>query len=164
MERATAQAELDSVRSQKPDTSEADGLREELAKLRDTHQASLKTLKEKSESQLNALRTELESNLQNARAELQSTQSDLALAQKDLEAHNLQAEAKVKTAKADYEDLHHTMTELVETEQKKVAELEEKLVAEQKQTAENLKKLEELDAQLKVKDAEIVEAKVCPNT
>jgi chromosome segregation ATPase len=82
------------------------------------------------------------------------------MAQKELEAHKLEADATVKTAKADYEDMHHTMTELVEAEQKKATDIQEKLEEAEKAVSAKEKLLEELEAQLKVKDAEIAEAKV----
>ena len=52
-----------------------------------------------------------------------------------------------KAREADYMDMHDSMGELVEEAQKKTADAE--------------KQIEELLAQLKVKDAEIAEAKVC---
>ena len=107
-----AQADLDALKTKKPDTSEADALRKQLQTLDSEHQAALAKSKQE---------------LAKAAKEHGVTKDALAKAQ---------AEA----------DEHGSMAQLVEEANKKAAD-KEALVAE-------------LEANLKVKDAEIAELKV----
>jgi chromosome segregation ATPase len=145
MARAEAEASLDAAKNQKPDTSEADGLKGQLATLQATHTDSIKALETENTGYL---------------AMLDEMKSDLLMAQKDLEAHQLEATAKIKTSEADYKDMHDSMTQLVEEAQTKVTDLEAKLTEAIKVAADKEKMFDELEAQIKVKDAELAEAKV----
>ena len=139
----TALAELDAAKSAKPDTSAADGLKQQLAT---------------KEEELAAIKTQLTA----TEEEFTNAKGDLDLATKDLDAYRAEADAKHKTAQADYQDLNDSMTALVEDGEKKRKELAEKLDEVQIQVEKQERDIDELHAQLKVKDAEIVEAKVRP--
>jgi len=125
MERASAQADLDAVKSKKPDTSEADALRKELQALKDQHQAALKTAQQESAK---------------ATEEHLATKASLEKAQAEVGRQKAESDA-------DFKDMHDSLTQLVEEANKKSADLEARL--------------KEADAVLKVKDAELAEAKVC---
>ena len=84
---------------------------------------------------------------------LDGAKEDALLAQKELEAHKNDVEAKLKNQEADYKDMYESMTSKVEEEQKKTK-------AAQKEADDAKAKFAEFEAQLKVKDAEIAEAKV----
>lgn len=131
-DKAEAQADLDALKTKKPDTSEADALRKELQALNKEHQAAL---------------TNLEQELAKATKEHGTTKDALAQAQAEADEHKAVIEKSHQTSQADYKDLHDSMAQLVEEANKKAAD-KEALVAE-------------LEANLKVKDAEIAELKVC---
>jgi hypothetical protein len=63
-----------------------------------------------------------------------------------LEEHKSETEAKLKTSQDDYLSMHSSLTELAEEAHKKAADLEARL--------------SEAQAELKVKEAELTEAKV----
>lgn len=129
--KAAAQADLDALKTKKPDTSEADALRKELQALKDQHQASLTTAQQESAK---------------ATEEHLATKDALLKAQAEAAAHKAAADTKQQTSEADYMDMHDSLTQLVEEAEKKAAE------------KEALAK--EYEANLKVKDAEIAELKV----
>jgi chromosome segregation ATPase len=122
--KAAAQADLDAVKTKKPDTSEADGLRKDLQALKDQHQAALMTAQQESAE---ATKQHLE------------TKAALEKAQEEVASHKTAAEEHKKTSATDYGSMHESMTELLEDANNKIKELE---------------------ANLKVKEAELVEAKV----
>jgi hypothetical protein len=132
MERASAQADLDATKNKKPDTTEVDGLRKELQGLKDQHQAALMTAQQESAK---------------ATKEHLAMKAALEKTLNELEDQKIEAEKNVETAKNDYEDLNTVMTEEVEDARKKASEVEARL--------------KEYEALLKVKDAELAEAKVC---
>ena len=131
MAKASAEAELDAARSKKPETGEADSLRKELQTLKDQHQASQMTAQQESAK---------------ATEEHLTTKASLEKALSDLQKQKAEADMKVKTSEDDYLSMHTSLTELVEEAQKKTADLEGRL--------------NEAEANLKVKDAELAEAKV----
>lgn len=131
MARASAEADLDAVKSKKPDTSELDSLRKELQDLKDQHRVSLVAAQQQVEK---------------ATDEHNATKASLEQAMAQLEDHKAESESKLQTSKDDYISMHSSLTELVAEAHKKVADL----------TA----RLEEAQAQLKVKEAELTEAKV----
>jgi len=124
MEKASAQADLEAIKSIKPDTSEADTLRKELQALKDQHQAALMTARQESAK---------------ATEEHLATRASLENAQAELGRQKAESEA-------DFKDMHDSLTQLVEEANKRSADLEARL--------------KEADAVLKVKDAELAEAKV----
>jgi chromosome segregation ATPase len=125
MEKASAQADLEAVKSKKPDTSEADALRKELQTLKDQHHAALITAQQESAK---------------ATEEHLATKASLEKAQAELLRKKTESES-------DYKDMHDSLTQLVEEANKKAADLDAQL--------------KEAKANLKVKDAELAEAKVC---
>jgi hypothetical protein len=129
--KAAAQADLDALKTKKPDTSKADALRKELQALKDQHQASLMTAQQES-----AKVTE----------EHLATKDALLKAQAEAAAHKAAADTKQQTSETDYMDMHESLTQLVEEAEKKAAD-KEALV-------------KELEANLKVKEAEIAELQV----
>ena len=131
MARASAEADLDAVKSKKPDTSELDSLRKELQDLKDQHRASLVAAQQQAEK---------------AADEHNATKTSLEQAKTQLEDYKAESESKLQTSKDDYIAMHNSLTELVVEAHKKVADV----------TA----RLEEAQAQLKVKEAELAEAKV----
>jgi len=176
MERTNAQADLDAIKTQKPDTSELDAVRADLAALSKSHKEAIDNS------------TKLEAELAEKEKEIEEIKGDMLMAIKELETHKLEADAKQKTQDADYKDLMQNMTELVEAEQKKTLEASARLdelaakakesdtnlsammkrIADADEAAEALKikiaaqdqAIDELEAALKVKEAEIAEAKV----
>jgi hypothetical protein len=118
------------LKTKKPDTSEADALRKELQALKE-HQASLMTAQQESAK---------------AAEEHLATKDALLKAQTEAAAHKAAADTKQQASEVDYMDMHDSLTQLVEEAEKKAAD-KEALV-------------KELEAKLKVKDAEIVELKV----
>jgi hypothetical protein len=140
MARASAQAELDAAKNKKPDTSEIDGVRKELQAMKDQHQASLMTAQQESAK---AIQEHL------------ATKTSLEKAFADLDKQKIEAEQKSKTVESDLHDLNDSMTQLVEEANKKEAEAN-------KQAADFEAKWKESQALLKVKDAELAEAKVRP--
>jgi hypothetical protein len=129
--KAAAQADLDALKTKKPDTSELDALRKELQSLKDQHHASRMSAQQESAK---------------ATEEHQAIKDALTKAQAEVATHKAAAETKQQTSKADYNDMHTTLMQLVEDANKKAAD-KEALV-------------KELEANLKVKDAEIAELKV----
>lgn len=140
MARASAQADLDAAKNKKPDTSEIDGLRKELQAMKDQHQASLMTAQQESAK---------------ATQEHLATKTSLEKALANLDKQKIEAEEKSKTVESDLHDLNDSMTQLVEEANKKEAEAN-------KQAADFEAKWKESQALLKVKDAELAEAKVRP--
>jgi chromosome segregation ATPase len=132
MAKITAEADLDAVKNKKPDTSEADALRKELQALKDQHQAALQTSQQESAK---------------ATEEHLATRAALENAQAELAKQKADAEAQAKTAKADYEDLHDSLGQVAQEANKKAADAEAKL--------------KEAEAIIKVREAELAEAKVC---
>lgn len=129
--KAAAQADLDALKTKKPDTSEADALRKQLQALKDQHQASIMTAQQESAK---------------ATEEHLATKDALLKAQAEAAALKAAADTKQQMSEADYMDMHDSLTQLVEEAEKKAAD-KEALV-------------KELEANLKVKDAEIAELKV----
>ncbi len=129
--KAVAQAELDALKTKKPDTSEADALRKELQTLKDQQKASLMKAQQESAK---------------ATEEHLATKDALSKAKADAAAYKATADEKQQTSETDYLAMHDSLTQLVEEAEKKAAD-KEALV-------------KELEANLKVKDAEIVELKV----
>jgi chromosome segregation ATPase len=176
MERMTALADLDALKSAKPDTSVADGLKEELTAAKSDLEAShseIKSLRAALDSQageLEGIKVQLEgkttemdtaqTELTAARETVSNIKEELELASKTLEAHKAEAEAKEKTAQADYQDLNDSMTSLVEEFSNKVKDLEVQLAESVKAHQDAQRLVEEAEAKLKVKDAELAEAKV----
>lgn len=111
-----------------------------------------------------------QANLQKLEAEIASIKRDNEVAAKEFEAHKDDTTAKAHKYEADYTDMYESMTSMVMEEHKKreileknLKDAEEKLqLAEDKiQHAEKIQtRFDELHAQLRVKDAEIAEAKV----
>ena len=132
MTRTSAEADLDAVKSRKPDTSEADALRKELQALKDQHQAALMTSQQESAK---------------ATEEHLAAKATLEKVQAELEQQKTAADTQAKTSKADYQDLHDSFESIVQESTKKTTDLEARL--------------KEAEAVIKVKDAEIAEAKVC---
>jgi chromosome segregation ATPase len=158
MERMTALAELDAAKSMKPDTSAADALRDQLAAVQRDHELSTATAAADAKK-LHGELEELKVKLGAAEEKHADLQGDLDLAQKTIEAHRDEADAKHKTAQADYQDLNDSMTALVEEANNRAKMLEAQLDEITSKSRDGAKKIEELEAQLKVKDAEIAEAK-----
>jgi hypothetical protein len=131
MARTTAEADLDAAKSKKPDTSEADTLRKELQALKGQHEAALMTAQQESAKATEA-HLAVKTALERTEAELEKQKSDAA--------------TKYNTSESDYNDMHTSMTELVEEANKKATDL--------------AARLKEAEANLKVKDAELAEAKV----
>jgi chromosome segregation ATPase len=131
MARTSAEAELDAVQNKKPDTSELDSLRKELQALKEQHRASLLAAQQEAERAAN---------------DHQATKASLEQAKAQFEEHKAGSEAKLTTSKDDYLSMHSSLTELAEEAHKKAADLETRL--------------SESQAQVKVRDAELAEAKV----
>jgi chromosome segregation ATPase len=176
LERTTAQAELDAVKSQKPDTTEVDAVKSKLSSLEKTHASALE---------------KADANLAAARQEAAAIKEDLLMAQKEVETLRLEAEAKEQTHDADFKDMHDSLTQIAEQEKAKADALEAKIadvlkkaaesdktlsevmsrVADAEEKAEGLarklaaqeKVVDELEAKIKVKDAELAEAKASPS-
>lgn len=154
-------AELDALKNQKPDTSAADALKDEIKTLKAKHVDELKALEAETKGaagDVESLKIDLEAKrqeLETLKKELDSANEDVLLAQKEHEAHKNDADAKIKNHQADYNDMYENMTTLVEDEQKKTA-------AAQKEAADAKAKFAEFEAQLKLKEAEIAEVKVSP--
>ncbi len=105
MAKASAQADLETVLIKKPDTSEADALRQELQNLKDQHQAALMTAQQESAK---------------ATEEHLTTKSALENAQAELDRQKAESES-------DYKDMHESMTQLVEEANKKAEDVEARL-------------------------------------
>lgn len=133
------QAELDALRlelaqersAQAAVQANLDALRKELQALKDANQASLITTQQESAK---------------AAEEYKAMNDALAKAQAEAANDKAIAETKLQTSKADYKDMHDSLTQLVEEANKGAAD--------------NDALVKELKANLKVKDAEIAELKV----
>jgi chromosome segregation ATPase len=187
MKNVEIETELDALKNQKPDTSAVDALKKEVddlkkKSLKDTKAlqadkeqvtAELLAVKKKHGSELEAAQkttqettekyTTLQQNVQAKEAEIkdlveqiQTVKEDAALALKEFELHKNSTDAKMKNHDADYSDMYESMTAMVEEEQKK-------RTAAEKEAADIKAKFAEMEAHLKVKDAEIAEAKVRPS-
>lgn len=108
--------------------------------MKDQHQASLMTAQQESAK---------------ATQEHLATKTSLEKALANLDKQKIEAEEKSKTVESDLHDLNDSMTQLVEEANKKEAEAN-------KQAADFEAKWKESQALLKVKDAELAEAKVRP--
>lgn len=86
MARASAEADLDAAKSKKPDTSEADALREELQTLKTKHQAAVLTAQEESAK---------------ATQEYQATKAALEKAESELAQEKAEIAEKAKAAEND---------------------------------------------------------------
>ncbi|ORY62581.1 uncharacterized protein BCR38DRAFT_243245 [Pseudomassariella vexata] len=186
MDKVNLEVELDALKNQKPDTSAVDTLKAELEALKTKHAEELEAIQaasHKSTSNLDALTKDHEAKtaeLETLKEQLSEAREDAAIAKKELEAINNDVDAKMKSHEADYKDMHDTLSHLVEEQRQKVeaaekqaADLKEKhdtlsnLVEQHRQKVEvaekeaaNVKsRFAEMEAQLKVKDAEIAEAK-----
>lgn len=131
MARASAEADLDAVKNKKADTSEVDSLRKELQGLKEQHRTALVAAQQHAEK---------------ATDEHNATKASLDQVKALLEEHKAETEAKLKTSQDDYLSMHSSLTELAEEAHKKAADLEARL--------------SEAQAELKVKEAELAEAKV----
>lgn len=201
MNNVELEAEIDAIKSQKPDTSAADALKKELDEVKQQFLADIESLKaEKAqlleEKKLAALDYEdavkkhaadlkaatdgadgsakeiadLQKKLQERQTALQALQAEIAeikqdndISRKEFEAHKDETTAKVQRYEADYNDMYESMTAMVMEEQKKRNTLEQTLKgsSDKLEEAEKIRsRFAELEAQLKVKDAEIAEAKV----
>jgi DNA repair exonuclease SbcCD ATPase subunit len=95
--------------------------------------------------------------------EIASIKRDNDISAKEFQAHKDETTAKVQRYEADYNDMYESMTAMVMEEQNKREVLEKSLRSSEEQLKEAEKirsRFDELNAQLKVKDAEIAEAKV----
>lgn len=131
MDKASAEAELDATSNKRPDTTEADSLRKELAALKESHATELAAAKEDSTKVVE---------------EHTATKESLTSAAEELEAHKAATEAKSKAAEHDFSDMHDALTQLVEEANNKNLALEARM--------------KEVEANLKVKEAELAEAEV----
>jgi predicted nuclease with TOPRIM domain len=99
--------------------------------LKDQHQASLMTARQESAK---------------ATEEHLATKASLEEAKAQLEAQKAEIQTKLKVSEDDYRSMHSSLTELAEEAHSKITDLEARL--------------KETEAQLKVKAAELAEAKV----
>jgi hypothetical protein len=113
--------------------------------MKDQHQAALMTAQQESAK---------------ATEEHLATKAALEKAMADVEAHKTATETTRKTAKSDYSDMHDSMTQLVEEANKKAEDAVKQAEEAKKQAAAKESLVAELKANLKVKDAELAEAKV----
>lgn len=132
MARASAEADLDAVKSKKQDMSEVESLRKEIQDLKNSHRASLVAAQQEAEKAVD---------------DHNATKASLEQVKAQLDEHKAETENKLNTSRNDYITMHGSLTELAEEAHKKAADLEAQL--------------SEAQAQLKVKDAELAEAKVC---
>lgn len=180
------QAERDASLSKKPDTTEADNLRKDLENLREEYQATLAATKEESSkaieehaaalkkvqtdlevalskgpdtSEVDTLHMELQTLKDQHQAALIAAQQEAARAseehvaalvslekaQAELVSQMDASENKSKTFEEDYKSMHDLMTQLVEEANKKATD-KDAVIAE-------------LEAKMKVRDAELAEAK-----
>lgn len=111
----------------------------------------------------NELQTRVAS-LEKLQAEIANIMQDNDISKKEFEAHQNETIAKVQRHEADYNDMYESMTAMVMEEQRKRNDLEQQIKdsSEKLQEAEKVRsRFAELEAQLRVKDAEIAEVKVC---
>lgn len=139
--RVSAEAELDATKSKKPDTSEADALRKELQDLKTEHLAFLETAKQTNEA---------------ATKEVLDTKTALEKLQALLAKE--QAERK-----SDFDDMHSSLTQVCEEATKKASDAEAQLEITSSKFADIEARLKEAEAVIKVKEAELAEAKVSYN-
>lgn len=152
VERMTTLAELDAVQTAKPDTTAINTLKTELIATTKTFQDALTVVK----AELKSTRD----NLADMEERYTATRQSLILTSKDLDELRITSEMKEKTAHADYSDLNDSMTALVEEASKKVKESEMNAEQLKKNLVEADIKNGQLQAQLKIKDAELAEAEV----
>lgn len=138
MARTSAEADLDAVKNKKPDTSEADSLRKELESLKEEHQQAIEAAKQEANKLVDDRLATM--------AALEKKQAETDNVQAELDKQKAEAESQAKTSKADYQDLHDSLGQLVEEANKKAADLEARL--------------KEAEAVVKVKDAELKESQV----
>lgn len=156
MAKTVALADLDAAKSVKPDTSAADALKAKLAELEGAH-AATKDKAASAESEAAATAKQLAK----ANQSLASAAEDLEILQKEFDTYKLEADAKAKTHEADYKEMNSTMTQLVEEEHKKAEAALAKIKELEKKAADADAGVKELEAKIKVKEAELAEAKVC---
>lgn len=132
MARASAEADLDAVKNKKADTSELESLRKELQDLKNSHRAALIAAQQQAEQ---------------ATEDHNATKAALEQSKAQLGEHKAEAEGKLKTSEHDFKTMHGSLSAVAEEAHKKAMDLEARL--------------SEAHAQLKVKDAELAEAKVC---
>lgn len=159
MERITALAELDAAKNSKADTSVIEALQIQLAVARKEYDESLSV----AIFNLQAKQDELDSTkmeLSASQTELAQRKNDLELANELSQAEKAEAFARQNTFEADYQDLNDSMTALVEEANSTTRDLKARVEELESYIAEKAKILEEMQAQLKVRDAELAEAKV----
>ncbi|KAL7783269.1 hypothetical protein V8C37DRAFT_397319 [Trichoderma ceciliae] len=157
VERMTALAELDAVKTVKPDTTAINTLKAELVATTRTFQDSMAAAK----ANLQASQTELKSakdDYYDMEEKYAATRESFIVTSKHLEDLRIVSQMKEKTAQADYSDLNDSMTTLVEEANKKVKESEMNVERLMKKLDEAEIKYDQLQAQLKIKDAELAEA------
>jgi chromosome segregation ATPase len=152
VERMTALAELDAVQTVKPDTTAINTLKAELMATTKAFQESLAAAK----AELKSVRDDLA----DMEIKYTATRESFVVTSKDLEELRILSQKKEKTAHADYSDLNDSMTTLVEEANKRVKELEVNAERLTKKLVEAETKYDQLQAQLKIKDAELAEAEV----
>lgn len=157
MERMTALADLDATKKVKTDTSEVETLRAELASLKMAQEeANMSVL-----ASLQAKQAEVDAGkaaLTDAEERLAGMKHDLGLALQDLQEQQAEAEAKHKTALADYKDLNDSMTALVEEANNKAKGLEAKLEEATRKLEEATQELEEAMQKLEEATQKLEEA------
>ncbi|EQK98422.1 hypothetical protein OCS_05865 [Ophiocordyceps sinensis CO18] len=157
MERMTALADLDATKKVKTDTSEVETLRAELASLKMAQEeANMSVL-----ASLQAKQAEVDAGkaaLTAAEERLAGMKHDLGLALQDLQEQQAEAEAKHKTALADYKDLNDSMTALVEEANNKAKGLEAKLEEATRRLEEATQELEEATQKLEEATQKLEEA------
>ncbi|KAJ2903945.1 putative viral a-type inclusion protein repeat domain-containing protein [Zalerion maritima] len=131
MDKTMALAELETAKNAKPDTTELDALKAEFAGQKDA--------------------------LAKTASELEDAKSDLEMSRKELESQKLGADAAAKTAQADYNEMHDTMTRLVEEVQTNLQSEEGKSGELQAKIADFQSQIEELQAKLKAAEGRATE-------
>ncbi|KAH6608840.1 viral a-type inclusion repeat domain-containing [Trichoderma cornu-damae] len=157
VERMTALAELDAVKTMKPDNTAINKLKAELVATTKSFQDSLAAAK----ADLQACEAELKSvkaDFHHMEEKHTATRESFAATAKDLEELRIVSQMREKTAQADYNDLNDSMTALVEEANKKVKESEMNVEQLVKKLDEAELRYDQLQAQLKIKDAELAEA------
>ena len=132
MDKTMALADLDAARNVKPDTSQLDALKAEL-------------------DSANKARADQASRYA---SEIDELKSELEVSWKELESHKLSAEAAAKTAKADYSDMHDTMTQMLEEAQKSYE-------ASEKRASQAEGRIKELEQRLSIAGDDVDAKKAC---
>ena len=181
MERVSAQAELDATKNKKPDTTEADNLRKELQALKTEHQASLMTAQqtaakateehlatksalEKAQAQLEKEKSERKSDFEDMHGSLTQVCEEATKRASDAEAEVEKISKKAATSELQLEGANKKVSDAqaqLEEATKKAAHAEELLAAASKKASDADARLKEAEAVIKVKEAELAEAKVC---